>query len=56
MLQDHLLKVNPIFFWQVVSEYTEGDVHPCSTARMKAQSPKLFCLSSVLRKGLCYAL
>lgn len=58
MLQDYLLKVNHIFFWQVVSaqdvyECME-DFHPCDKASMKAQMPKLFRLSLVLRKGLGY--
>lgn len=60
-LQDHLLKVNHIFFfWQALSaqdvyECMEEDFHPCDKASMKAQMPKLFCLCLVLRKGLCYA-
>lgn len=62
VLQDHLLKVNHFFFfWQAISaqdvyERMEGDFHPSDRASMRAQMPKLFCLSSVLRKGLCCAL
>lgn len=60
VLRDHLLKVNHIFFWQPVSaqdvyECMEEDFHPCDKVSMKAQMPKLFCLSLVLRKGLCCA-
>jgi hypothetical protein len=67
MLQDHLLKVNHFFFFffffffgqaisaQDVYECMEGDFHPSDRASMRAQMPKLFCLSLVLRKGLCCA-
>lgn len=58
--QHHLLKVKhtvrQALSAQLVYEYLEDDFHPCEKARMKAQMPKLSCLSLVLRKGLCYAL
>lgn len=60
VLQDHLLKVNHIFFWQAllaqdVYERMEEDFHPCDKASMKAQMPIFFFLCLVLRKGLCSA-
>lgn len=62
VLQDHLLKVNHIFFFGrlfwlgMFYECMEEDFHPCDKTSMKAQMPKLFFLCLVLRKGLCYML
>lgn len=53
-LQHHLLKVNDTvrqaLSAQLVYEYLEDGFHPWEKARMKAQMPKLSCLSLVLRK------